>query len=188
MVVIVVALADRCSTFSYTSGLHDAMRSMANLVIVSFATSPINQSITGLANRVLSINRSINRAPCTEGSLLFWVLGAFYFIWTDGVGGGVIQRWCHVYTTYRCQGNGVRTREQLPWRLTTTTTYKNHQGNRENICKKEMMNQKEKKTKTKQTKIKRGNERQPPPCGREEVMSQVTCQQSPTSISHCTTI
>lgn len=53
----------------------------------------------------------------------------------------------------------MRTREQLPWRLTTTTTYKNHQGNRENICKKEMMNQKRNMNK-------RGNEERPPPaCG-----------------------
>lgn len=83
-------------------------------------------------------------------------------------GGRVIQRWCYVYTTYRCQGNGVRTREQLPWRLTTTTTYKNHQGNRENICKKEMMNQKKKHEQNEVMKS------YPPPCGREEAMWQIT--------------
>lgn len=80
-----------------------------------------------------------------------------------------------MYTTYRCQGNGVRTREQLPWRL-TTTTYKNHQGNRENICKKEMMNQKKKKTNKTGKKKKRSNEQQRG--------SDVTCKQSPTRISH----
>lgn len=32
--------------------------------------------------------------------------------------------------TYHEPGNGVTTREQLPWRLTTTTTHRNRQGNR----------------------------------------------------------
>lgn len=118
-----------------------------------------NQS-KGLANQVLPI-KSI-RLPPAKGVPH---LGAIYVVWTDGVGeGGVIQWWCHVYTTYRCQGNGVRTREQLPWRLTTTTTYKNHQGNRENICNKKIKKQKkndelgkEEKKENKQKEVMRSN-------------------------------
>lgn len=44
----------RCSTFSYTGGLYTAMRSMANLLIVSFTTSPINQSINQSINHRIS--------------------------------------------------------------------------------------------------------------------------------------
>lgn len=127
----------------------NAMRSLANLIIVSFATSPINQRISQSGSVDQPVNQSIKSSLEWRRGSLIWVLGAFYFNFGPMGGGGgeeegeVIQRWCHVYTTYRCQGNGVRAREQLPWRLTTTTTttYKNHQGNRENICKKEMMNQ-----------------------------------------------
>lgn len=44
--------------------------------------------------------------------------------------------------TYHEPGNGVTTREQLPWRLTTiTTTHRNRQGNRKE---KEKMNKKRK--------------------------------------------
>lgn len=43
--------------------------------------------------------------------------------------------------TYHEPGNGVTTREQLSWRLTTTTTHRNRQGNRKE---KEKINKKRK--------------------------------------------
>lgn len=84
MVVIVVALADRCSTFSYTSGLYNAMRSMANLVIVSFTTSPINHRISQ-SGFCLSINQSI-KLPSAKGVLHLGVGCILFHL--DGWGGG----------------------------------------------------------------------------------------------------
>lgn len=122
----------------------NAMRSMANLVTVSFTTSPIDHRIHHEPIRLdQSMSESISQAPFSKReAFIVWVhVHLFMYLLMSpfgrmGWGGGVIQRWCHVYTTYRGRANGVRTREQLPWRLTTTTTYKNHQGNRENMWKK----------------------------------------------------
>lgn len=76
MVVIVFALADRCSTLSYTSGLFlNAMRSLANLVIILFTTSPINHRISK-SGFCQSVNQSIKLPPVNE--FLIWVLGAIY--------------------------------------------------------------------------------------------------------------
>ncbi|MEQ2276660.1 hypothetical protein XENORESO_002716 [Xenotaenia resolanae] len=58
----------------------NAMRSMANLLIVSFTTSQINHRISQSG----SIHQSISQAPCTKGILH---LGAFYFVWGAWGGG-----------------------------------------------------------------------------------------------------
>lgn len=54
--------------------------------------------------------------------------------------------------TYHEPGNGVTTREQLPWRLTTITT--TQKSSREQKGKRRKMNKKKKKKREEQTKEK----------------------------------
>lgn len=129
---VVVSWACRCVLYQVIlmlqkeSGRPCGQMPLVFLIGILFASSTINHRI--------SQSDPFDQTLPGQGHFycIFFVCRVhFIFIWRMG-GGGVIQKWCHVYTTYHCWGNGVRTRERLPWRL-TTTTQKSSGGNRENI-------------------------------------------------------